>query len=428
MRYCPICGDTRSQQYLGKWGPDAVMRCGICGIEYYRDLDDDPIISKSEWGSYRYDGEADMKVLRKRAEGAVRYFNKGGKPRVDMQTNVFGYPFSIIDNGKLVDTENAYKGNVIIRALSYGGGIYEGKVTLSYNDDYNDGRGQGGSGCVLIGDVKDVRIENGFLIISGGDLGKPISYAYRIQERPDDKRFVFPIPKGGKVPEEKPVPKRQPTIDDYGPTEPPKPKPKPVPKPDPKPSVADMIYGSMHDFCVLLEMLETGMEKAGQWYYQPYDGRKIPHMTAADMERMFGDPDEGAELLSIFRHCYLSVYSEHWSGWERFGITYGEYKLVEKRLREMAKGYPVKKTQAPPKPAPKTAPKPVPKPQPKKPEPKKQAPKPAPAAERKKGSLIYEVRVDGAVRGSFSSQAKAEAMKRELKRTGLKAKVYGVRC
>ena len=40
MRYCPICGDTRSQQYLGKWGPDAVMRCGICGIEYYRDLDD----------------------------------------------------------------------------------------------------------------------------------------------------------------------------------------------------------------------------------------------------------------------------------------------------------------------------------------------------------------------------------------------------
>jgi len=214
MRYCPICGDTRSQQYLGKWGPDAVMRCGICGIEYYRDLDDDPIISKSEWGSYRYDGEADMKVLRKRAEGAVRYFNKGGKPRVDMQTNVFGYPFSIIDNGKLVDTENAYKGNVIIRALSYGGGIYEGKVTLSYNDDYNDGRGQGGSGCVLIGDVKDVRIENGFLIISGSDLGKPISYAYRIQERPDDKRFVFPIPKGGKVPEEKPAPKRQPTIDD----------------------------------------------------------------------------------------------------------------------------------------------------------------------------------------------------------------------
>ena len=319
MRYCPICGDTRSQQYLGKWGPDAVMRCGICGIEYYRDLDDDPIISKSEWGSYRYDGEADMKVLRKRAEGAVRYFNKGGKPRVDMQTNVFGYPFSIIDNGKLVDTENAYKGNVIIRALSYGGGIYEGKVTLSYNDDYNDGRGQGGAGCILIGDVRDVRIENGFLVISGVDLGKPISYAYRIQERPDDKKFVFPIPKGGKVPEEKPVPKRQPTIDDFGPSEPPKPKPK----------------------------------------------------------------------------------------------------------KEAPKPVPKSAPKAEPKPTPKPT---IPKSQPKKPEPKKPAPIPAPKVERKKGSLVYEVRVDGKLEGSFSSQSKAEALKRDLKKRGLKARVYGVRC
>jgi hypothetical protein len=272
--------------------------------------------------------------------------------------------------------------------------------------------------------VRDVRIENGFLVISGVDLGKPISYAYRIQERPDDKKFVFPIPKGGKVPEEKPIPKPvpkskpQPRIEDYGPSEPP---------------VADPINGSLHDFCMLLEMLEDGMEKAGQWYYQPYDGTPIPHMTAAQMERMFADPEKGAKLLSIFRHCYLTRYSEHWEEWHRFGISYSEFKMVEKRLREMARNYPVKKTQTPPKTVPKPDPKPVPKTAPKKPEPKKPAPKkpapiPAPKVERKKGSLVYEVRVDGVVRGSFSSQAKAESFKRELKGKGLKARVYGVRC
>ena len=230
MRYCPMCGDSRNQQFIGKIGPDAVIRCGICGIQYYRDLDDDPIISMSEWGSYRYDGELDMKVLRKRAEGAVRYFNNG-RPRVEMQTHVFGYPFSIIHNGKLVDEDNAYRGNHIIRALSYGGGIYEGKTILSYNDGYNDGRGEGGSGCVLIGDVREVKIVGDQLIISGVDLNKRKTYSYLIQDYPDTKAFVKPIPKGGKVP---PEPERkQPTIDDFAPKE--EPKPKPVPKERPKP-------------------------------------------------------------------------------------------------------------------------------------------------------------------------------------------------
>ena len=49
--------------------------------------------------------------------------------------------------------------------------------------------------------------------------------AYLIQDYPDTKAFVKPIPKGGKVP---PEPERkQPTIDDFAPKEEPKPaKPK----------------------------------------------------------------------------------------------------------------------------------------------------------------------------------------------------------
>ena len=229
---CPMCGSYDHQVSMGRLGPDLVIRCGICGIQYYKDVDDDPILSMSEWGSFRYDGEEDMKVLRKRAEGAVRYFNNG-RPRVEMQTHVFGYPFSIIHNGKLVDSDDAYRGNHIIRALSYGGGIYEGKTILSYNDGYNDGRGEGGSGCVLIGDVRDVRIDGDYLVISGVDLNKRKTYAYLIQEFPDTKAFVKPIPKGGKVPAE--PPRKQPTIDDYTPKDEPKPVPKERPKPIPAP-------------------------------------------------------------------------------------------------------------------------------------------------------------------------------------------------
>lgn len=436
--YCPMCGAPDHQMYIGKLGPDAVIRCGFCGTQYYRDIDDDPVLSMSEWGSYRYDGDTDMKVLRKRAEGAVRYFNNG-RPRKEMETHVFGYPFSIIDNGKLADVDHAYKGNVIIRALSYGGGIYEGKTTLSYNDDYNDGRGQGGAGCVLIGDVKDVRIENGYLVISGLDRNKPIEYRYLIQERPDDKKVVFPIPKGGKVPPEKPVPKRQPTIEDFGHT--PKPSPKTVPKAPvarKNLTVAEMIDGSVIEFCTLLEMLERRMERAGQWYYEPYDGRKIPVYTAAEMEIMLRDPVKGRELIDIFKDCYLTRYSEYWSYWKDFGITYQEFKLVQKRLRVMSQGYPPKpKTQTPSKPAEKPEPKPAPKPVPK-PEPKKEAPKPIPKKPepkkaskpvlRKKGEQVFEVRVDGTVMGSFSSKAKADSLKRQLKAEGKKAKIVGVFC
>lgn len=62
--------------------------------------------------------------------------------------------------------------------------------------------------------------------------------------------------------------------------------------------------------------------------------------------------------------------------------------------------------------------KPVPKPT------KKKAPK-KPAVSVKKG-ITYEVRVSGSIRGSYSSKAKAEAHKRDLKSKGEAAKVYVV--
>ena len=43
-----------------------------------------------------------------------------------------------------------------------------------------------------------------------------------------------------------------------------------------------------------------------------------------------------------------------------------------------------------------------------------------------KGSMTYEVRVDGMVEGSFSSKAKAEALKKQLKTGGKKARIFVV--
>ena len=183
--------------------PESIVR------QYCKGGNCDPMLLRSEWGSYTYDGRADMRVLRSRAEEAIKYFNNG-RPIVSMESNLFGYPFSIISNGKLVDVDMSYKGNVITRCLSYHDrGYYAGKTTLRYDDDYADGRGFGGSGAVLMGDVRDVRIEDGYLVISGMDLNKEVTYEYEIQDHPDEKRRTFPIPKGGKIPV------RQPSLDDY---------------------------------------------------------------------------------------------------------------------------------------------------------------------------------------------------------------------
>ena len=295
---CPICGRSDYQSYLGKFGTYLIFRCKWCGYQYYGDYlrnEVEPdynqkVVSKSEWGSFRHDGDIDMKVLRKRAEGAVRYFNDG-RPRVEMQTHIFGYPFSIIDNGKLSDNEKAYKGNVIIRSLSYHEkGVYAGKVTMAYDDDYNDGRGQGGSGGILVDDVKSVTIQGSYLVISGRNGKDEITFRYLIQDQPDAKPFTKPVAK--QKPVSKPEPKKE------------------IPKPEP---------------------------------------RKEP-------------------------------------------------------------------------PKPKKEPKQMPK---KAPEPKKPMIT-RPSKKKGKAELVYEVRVDGRVEGTFSSKAKAESMKRDLKSRGFKPKVCGV--
>ena len=184
------------------------------------------IISRSEWGSFRDDGEIDMKVLRKRALDAVKWWNNG-KPRKEMEGS-FGYAFSIIHNGKLVDSDYEYKGNVITRRLSkHEDGYYGGFATLNYGDNYNDGRGQGGSGCIILDDIRSVKIVGDCLVISGLNQLKPVEYRYRIQERPDEKPFVRPVPKKKEPDVPKPIPKPE--------VKPKKEKPKVIPKPSVKP-------------------------------------------------------------------------------------------------------------------------------------------------------------------------------------------------
>ncbi len=244
---CPMCGLEDYQNYLGIFGFYHVYRCRGCGYQYYgfqgpEEVEADmnrKVVSKSEWGSFRHDGEADMKALRSRAEGAVRYFNNG-HPRTEMQTHIFGYPFSIIDNGKLSDNEKAYKGNVIIRSLSFHeNGLYAGKVTMSYDDDYNDGRGQGGAGAILIGDVRSVTIQGSYLVISGINGRQEVTYRYLIQDRPDEKPFTKPVPKKGTAPAEPPkketpkkgIPKKEPKEKPRKEVSKPKETPKPVKRP-----------------------------------------------------------------------------------------------------------------------------------------------------------------------------------------------------
>ena len=253
-------------------------------------------VSRSEWGAFRHDDQKDMKVLRKRARAALLWWNNG-RPREDMQLR-FGYPFSIVHNGKLVDSDYEYQGNFIMRELALcSDGFYKGFAVLRYRDGYNDGRGIGGTGSILVDDIRGVSVKGDYLVISGYSQLKPVEYRYLIQDDVDTKPFVKPIPKKAKEPD--------------------------VPKPAPRPK-------------------------------------------------------------------------------------------AEKPKKEAPKK---------PKEEPKKV---IPKPRP---EPKKPVPKPAPKKEEKvRNAYVFEVRVDGKVEGSFSSRPKAEAMMKELRRKGLKARVYGVWC
>lgn len=508
------------------------------------------IVSKSEFGYYRYDGDADMKALRSRAEVAVRYF-KTRDPKYE--TEIFGCPVSAIENGKLIDGKAKIMANTVSRYLKYyTEGFYKGRLTLSYHDMFNDGRGNGGSGGVILEDVKDVRIEGDYLIIEGLEgMPRPkyrVTYRYRLQDAPDTKAFTKPIKKGEEAPPAKPLGFAMTRV--------------PYPKEGISEAEKDDSPKAIMELAERLQEIAVQLQRKGQWYVRPYTGERLPMYTAKELFEFLSDPDGCHEVCDMFLECELSRYSEYWSYWSDYGLTYEEWKGIQRRLRYLnarsskavpkkAADKPVEKTVPKPasKPAPKVSPafysppdyggsrltqaqilsafaepvrcrlinkgwtvwlsmkpakspkdwvdaeayrvvkgekrygmgtyspdalesdgryvriagseilwykieeeldlapvdkpvaKPVPKRTPKKapskpvkakkpesdPKPKKAPVKPVKAKPApKKGSIVYEVRVDGRVEGEFSSKSKAETLKKQLKASGDKARIYAV--
>ena len=507
------------------------------------------IASKSEFGYYRYDGDADMKALRSRAEVAVRHF-KTRDPKYE--TEIFGCPVSAIENGKLIDGKAKIMTNTVSRYLKfYDEGFYKGRLTLSYHDMFNDGRGTGGSGGVILEDVKDVRIEGDYLIIEGlKGMPRPkfhVTYRYRLHA-PDTKAFTKPIGKGEEAPPVKPLGSAMTR----------------VPFPREGDSEADMDHSpkAIMELAERLHEIAVELQRHGQWFVRPYTGERLPMYTAKELFEFLSDPKGCHEVCGMFLECELSRYSEYWTRWSEYGLTYEEWKGIQRRLRSLdarskravpkkAVEKPVEKTVPKPtsKPVPKVTPnfysppdyggrrltqeqivsafaepvrcrlinkgwtvwlsmkparspknwvdaeayrlvngekrygmgtyspealesdgryvriagneilwyrieedleltpadRPVAKPAPKKtpkkapskpvkakkpetePKPRKAPVKPVKAKPApKKGSIIYEVRVDGKVEGEFSSKSKAESLKKQLKASGDKARIYAV--
>lgn len=508
------------------------------------------IASKSEFGYYRYDGDADMKALRSRAEVAVRYF-RTHDPKYE--TEIFGCPVSVIENGKLIDGKAKIMANTVSRYLKfYDEGFYKGRLTLSYHDMFNDGRGNGGSGGVILEDVKDVRIEGDYLIIEGLEgMPRPkfhVTYRYRLQDAPDTKAFTKPIKKGEEAPPAKPLGSAMTRA--------------PIPKDETSEVERDDSPKAVMELAERLQEIAVELQRHGQWYVRPYTGERLPMYTAKELFEFLSDPDGCHDVCDMFNGCELSRYSEYWTYWSDYGLTYEEWKSIQRRLRFLNARSPravpkksaeklVEKVVPKPtsKPAPKVAPglysppdyggrrltreqivsafaepvrcrlinkgwtvwlsmkparnpknwvdveayrlvdgekrygmgtyspealesdgryvriagneilwyrieedlnpapvdkpaaKPVPKKTPKKapskpvkakkpesePKPKKISVKPVKAKPApKKGSIVYEVRVDGRVEGEFSSKSKAESLKKQLKASGDKARIYAV--
>lgn len=508
------------------------------------------IASKSEFGYYRYDGDADMKALRSRAEVAVRYF-KTRDPKYE--TEIFGCPVSVIENGKLIDGKAKILANTVSRYLEYNTeGFYAGRLTLSYHDMFNDGRGNGGSGGVILDDVKDVRIEGDYLIIEGSEgMPRPkfhVTYRYRLQDAPDTKAFTKPIRKGEEVPPEKPLGSAMTRV--------------PFQRDKTSEAERDDSPKAIMELAERLHEIAVALQRQGQWFVRPYTGERLPMYTAKELFEFLSDPNGCHDVCEMFLECELSRYSEYWTRWSEYGLTYEEWKGIQRRLKlldarskravpKKAVEKPVEKTVPKPtsKPVPKVSPafysppdyggrrltqeqivsafaepvrcrlinkgwtvwlsmkparnpknwvdaeayrlvdgekrygmgtyspealesdgryvriagneilwyrieedldltpvdKPVAKPAPKKtpkkapskpvkakkpetePKPRKAPVKPVKAKPApKKGSIIYEVRVDGRVEGEFSSKSKAESLKKQLKASGDKARIYAV--
>lgn len=281
------------------------------------------IASKSEFGYYRYDGDADMKALRSRAEVAVRYF-RTHDPKYE--TEIFGCPVSAIENGKLIDGKAKNMANTVSRYLKYyTEGFYKGRLTLSYHDMFNDGRGTGGSGGVILEDVKDVRIEGDYLIIEGSEgMPRPkyrVTYRYRLQDAPDTKAFTKPINKGEEAPPAKPLGSAMTR----------------VPFQRDKTSEAEMDDSpkAIMELAERLHDIAVELQRHGQWFVRPYTGERLPMYTAKELYEFLSDPKGCHEVCEMFLECELSRYSEYWTRWSEYGITYEEWKSIRRRLRSL---------------------------------------------------------------------------------------------
>ena len=316
------------------------------------------IASKSEFGYYRYDGDADMKALRSRAEVAVRYF-RTHDPKYE--TEIFGCPVSAIENGRLIDGKPKNMANTVSRYLRYyAEGFYKGRLTLSYHDMFNDGRGTGGSGGIILEDVKDVRIEGDYLIIEGLEgMPRPkyrVTYRYRLQDAPDTKAFTKPFKKGEEVPPAKPLGSAMTRV--------------PFPKEGISEAEKDDSPKAIMELAERLHGIAVELQRQGHWYVRPYTGERLPMYTAKELFEFLSDPDGCHDVCDMFLDCELSRYSEYWSYWSDYGLTYEEWKGIQRRLRHLNARSP---RAVPKKSAEQSGPKIVPKPS------SKPAPKVSPA-------------------------------------------------
>ncbi|MBQ7701765.1 MAG: hypothetical protein IJT54_05110 [Candidatus Methanomethylophilaceae archaeon] len=122
---------------------------------------------------WREDDPQDMVVLRSRAERVIEWWNSG-QPRKELEDQ-FGYVFSTIKNGKLIDSDTEYKARSLVRrVVKIGDGVFEGIPMLFFKFDHQTG---GCSGPILER-IDSVRIVKNELVFYGD--GK--HFSYRIQE------------------------------------------------------------------------------------------------------------------------------------------------------------------------------------------------------------------------------------------------------
>ena len=409
---CPYCGDESRQFFLGNLGSNAIIRCGMCGWQYnddrFEDEDEDYVVSRSEAGHFTNNGDTDMLVYRDVAENAVEFFNS--RPSGDYES----VQLSIIKNGELAREIGMIRPDVILRCICRYVSKFDGVVTvLSYRDmdstgaDYND---------LILSKVEDVRIGGGYLAISGTDRkGVSKTFRYRICDPGAAVRPVVPTP----VPKP-PVPK--PTA---------KPKTAPTPKSAKKRITQDTAISRVAANSIIRYF--EGSDPSNNFELPLYlaisddriRGYQYTGMTSyffhRDNEKVVREDGLVVKYIQIAGDYLVISYKESPMMPDAFLIR-DDYLLIRDELDHYAGETPTPKVKPVEKPAPKPTAKPkaAPAPKPKKKKTPTEAPKSA------KNGVTYEVRVNGTIRASYSSKAKAEAEKKKLKAAGEPAKIFVV--